>query len=386
MVPHFFMYYLGDAATTAEIVSVTAVEVFFVLSGFVLGPQIVLCAERRDWLTVRTFLVRRWMRTIPSYLVALLAISVIFGELGSGDFFRYAAYVQNLSSQYNVRDYFPVAWSLSVEEWYYVAFPPFLLLYVKLTKGTGEWFQYACATVLLITCISLLRFVYADTADWGAQVRRVVVFRIDSIAYGFLLYLVLQRVRFEWSLRLGTLAFLILAAATVASDQGQRRDAHERRGVAQTYPSVCVSRVRSVDAGVFSFIEFVVPGPREESGLLVSGPNFLPDVSVPPCRVVRSCAGSPAGQCCLALPSLCGDGDAGQHGVLSRLRKTHSCHATSLPAPGSDRCRADPRSRTRPGIAIASPAARDHCVFGNPRLLLSSPSRIRHLLSAKSPK
>jgi peptidoglycan/LPS O-acetylase OafA/YrhL len=215
MVPHFFMYYLGDAATAAEIVSVTAVEVFFVLSGFVLGPQIVLCAERRDWLTVRTFLVRRWMRTIPSYLVALLAISVIFGQLGSGDFFRYAAYVQNLSSQYNVRDYFPVAWSLSVEEWYYVAFPPFLLLYVKLTKGTGEWFQYACATVLLITCISLLRFLYADTADWGAQVRRVVVFRIDSIAYGFLLYLVLQRVRFEWSLRLGTLAFLILAAATV---------------------------------------------------------------------------------------------------------------------------------------------------------------------------
>ena len=133
MVPHFFMYYLGDAATTAEIVSVTAVEVFFVLSGFVLGPQIVLCAERRDWLTVRTFLVRRWMRTIPSYLVALLAISVIFGQLGSGDFFRYAAYVQNLSSQYNVRDYFPVAWSLSVEEWYYVAFPPFLLLYVHLT-------------------------------------------------------------------------------------------------------------------------------------------------------------------------------------------------------------------------------------------------------------
>ena len=63
MVPHFFMYYLRDAATTAEIVSVTAVEVFFVLSGFVLGPQIVLCAERRDWLTVRTFLVRRWMRT-----------------------------------------------------------------------------------------------------------------------------------------------------------------------------------------------------------------------------------------------------------------------------------------------------------------------------------
>jgi peptidoglycan/LPS O-acetylase OafA/YrhL len=386
MVPHFFMYYLRDAATTAEIVSVTAVEVFFVLSGFVLGPQIVLCAERRDWLTVRTFLVRRWMRTIPSYLVALLAISVIFGELGSGDFFRYATYVQNLSSQYNVRDYFPVAWSLSVEEWYYVAFPPFLLLYVKLTKGTGEWFQYACATVLLITCISLLRFVYADTADWGAQVRRVVVFRIDSIAYGFLLYLVLQRVRFEWSLRLGSLAFLILAAATVVLIKvNQEMLTNDAVWLRHIHPFA------SAAFGVSTLVFFLSlnslfqgPGRRAVCSYLgrISYPMYLFHLAVL-YGLVRV---SPARQCCLALPSLCGDGDAGQHGVLSRFRKTHSCHATSLPAPGSDRCRGDPRSRTGPRIAITGSAARDHCVFGNPRLLLSSPSRIRHLLSAKSPK
>src|SRR5262245_41783686 len=80
MVPHFFMYYLGEASDLAEVVSITAVEVFFVLSGFVLGPQIVLCARRRNWATLRTFLLRRWMRTIPSDLVALLAISVVFRE------------------------------------------------------------------------------------------------------------------------------------------------------------------------------------------------------------------------------------------------------------------------------------------------------------------
>jgi peptidoglycan/LPS O-acetylase OafA/YrhL len=138
MVPHFFMYYLGEASDLAEVVSITAVEVFFVLSGFVLGPQIVLCAQRRNWATLRTFLLRRWMRTIPSYLAALLAISVVFRELGSADFFRYATYVQNLSSQYNNRDYYPVAWSLSVEEWYYVVFPPFLLLYGKLVTRRGD--------------------------------------------------------------------------------------------------------------------------------------------------------------------------------------------------------------------------------------------------------
>jgi peptidoglycan/LPS O-acetylase OafA/YrhL len=213
MIPHFFMYYLGDASTFAEIISVTAVEVFFVLSGFVLGPQIVLCAQRKNWATLRTFLVRRWMRTIPSYLVALLAISMILGEVGSADFFRYAAYVQNLFFQHNGRDYYPVAWSLSVEEWYYVAFPPFLLLYGKVTKATGDW--YVGAVLLFIAVITLIRSVFGDTADWGAGVRRVVVFRVDSIAYGFLLYLVLQQMKLEWNVRLRSFALLLLAATTI---------------------------------------------------------------------------------------------------------------------------------------------------------------------------
>lgn len=216
MVPHFFMYYLQEASTLAEIVSVSAVEVFFILSGFVLGPQIVLCAQRGDWTTLRTFLIRRWMRTIPSYLVALLAISVIFREFASADFFRYTGYVQNLFSQHNALDYYPVAWSLSVEEWYYVVFPPFLLLYAKIVGRGGGWFEYLCAALLFITCITLIRSVYGDTTNWGANVRRVAVFRIDSIAYGFLLYLVLQKMTFEWNARSRVLAFLSLSATAVA--------------------------------------------------------------------------------------------------------------------------------------------------------------------------
>ena len=236
MVPHFFMYFLQEASTLAEIVSVSAVEVFFVLSGFVLGPQIVLCAQRGDWATLRTFLVRRWMRTIPSYLVALLAISVIMREIGSADFFRYAGYVQNLFSQHNTTDYYPVAWSLSVEEWYYVVFPPFLLLYVRTIGRGSEWFEYVCAALLFIACITLIRSIYGDTTHWGANVRRVVEFRIDSIAYGFLLYLVLQKMTFKWNARLRVFAFFLLATWAIIllqlndwmlhSDDGLLRQIH----------------------------------------------------------------------------------------------------------------------------------------------------------------
>jgi peptidoglycan/LPS O-acetylase OafA/YrhL len=97
-----------------------------------------------------------------------------------------------------------------------VAFPPFLLLYGKLTKGSGEWSGYVGAAVLFIAAITLLRTISGDTAEWGAQVRRVVVFRIDSIAYGFLLYLIVQRATFEWNARLRALALLLLAVTTAA--------------------------------------------------------------------------------------------------------------------------------------------------------------------------
>jgi len=184
------MYSTNGTWPLAESFSITAVEVFFVLSGFVLGPQIMLCAKVRNWETLKTFWMRRWMRTIPSYLVALLFISVIFKRIGSSDFVRYATYVQNFFSQHNVSDYYPVAWSLSVEEWYYVAFPAFLLLCGLFFKNRDG---YVAATLLFIALVTASRIFFGDMIEWGPHVRRVVIFRVDAIAYGFLLYLIVQR-------------------------------------------------------------------------------------------------------------------------------------------------------------------------------------------------
>ncbi|PWT86748.1 MAG: hypothetical protein C5B56_11940 [Proteobacteria bacterium] len=235
MIPHFFMYHVGDASPVAETFSVTAVEVFFVLSGFVLGPQIMLCAQRRNAATLRTFLVRRWMRTVPSFLVALLAMSVVYRAVGSSDFFRYMTYAQNLFAQYNERDYYPVAWSLSVEEWYYVVFPLFLLLYLALVDRRERWRDCLAATVLFIALISVVRIVHGDNADWGGRVRRVVAFRIDSIAYGFLLFLLLQRLRMEWDARARWLLLVLLASTTgllvVVNTAMQADDAHWLRQI-----------------------------------------------------------------------------------------------------------------------------------------------------------
>ena len=129
-VPHYLVL-SSTAADLSEIVSVLSVEVFFVLSGFVLAPQILLCVKSGAWRTLRTFLVRRWMRTIPPYLVSLGAISMLVGQVSGADVWHYALYVQNFAAQINFHDYYPVAWSLAVEEWFYVTFPLVMVLALR---------------------------------------------------------------------------------------------------------------------------------------------------------------------------------------------------------------------------------------------------------------
>jgi peptidoglycan/LPS O-acetylase OafA/YrhL len=216
MIPHYLMYRLGAAGTLPEAISIASVEVFFVLSGFVLGPQIVLCATRCDLTSLRTFLVRRWMRTVPSYFVALMAISILFRETATADFFRYTAYVQNLFTQSNSTDYYPVAWSLSVEEWYYVVFSIVLLGSRFGLKHRATWWHLVVTTLLFIAAITLGRLLFGPMNDWGAAVRRVVVFRIDAIAYGFLLYLCVSRVHFDWTWTMRCAALVALLATASA--------------------------------------------------------------------------------------------------------------------------------------------------------------------------
>ena len=91
----------------AEAFAIAGVEVFFVLSGFVLAPQIVDWVVDKPWRNLGVFLVRRWMRTIPPYVVALIVIAVLTGNLMTADFVRYLFYVENLFSSANHVDFYP---------------------------------------------------------------------------------------------------------------------------------------------------------------------------------------------------------------------------------------------------------------------------------------
>jgi peptidoglycan/LPS O-acetylase OafA/YrhL len=185
-IPHFFIFH-HLYAEQFEPLAILGVELFFILSGFVLAPQILQCAQAVQRRRFGIFLIRRWMRTIPPYIVALIVATILFENAWSADFIRYATYTQNLFAQENANDYYSVAWSLSIEEWFYVIFPIYLFISVRLV-GSAEKPTIVLCAISFIVIVSCVRLAFGDNSDWGPSVRRVVVFRVDSIAYGFLLY------------------------------------------------------------------------------------------------------------------------------------------------------------------------------------------------------
>lgn len=103
------------------------VDLFFVLSGWLLGRQ--LCLELRDSgaIDVRRFWFRRWMRTLPAYY-AVLALTLLTQivlhdnwSLGSSYLYFGQTYLTDLR-------YFGISWSLCVEEHFYLLIAPLLLL------------------------------------------------------------------------------------------------------------------------------------------------------------------------------------------------------------------------------------------------------------------
>ena len=194
-----------------ESFAIAGVEVFFVLSGFVLAPQIVDWVVDKPWRNLGVFLVRRWMRTIPPYVVALVVIAVLTGNLMTTDFVRYLFYVENLFSSANHVDFYPVAWSLAVEEWFYLLFAPAMFIVARLLGKRDRRFE-AIFAVLVILVFAALRLVCAPH-DWDLNVRRVTLFRIDSIVWGFLLYLALEgRLPIELKRALGRWRLAVLLA------------------------------------------------------------------------------------------------------------------------------------------------------------------------------
>lgn len=110
----------------------TGVDLFFVLSGFLIASQLFAQIKKGQLISFKTFFLKRFFRIIPAYtaMVALYFCFPIFREKESlPPLWKFLTFTQNFGL--NLKDYgtFSHAWSLCVEEHFYLLLPLSLLLF-----------------------------------------------------------------------------------------------------------------------------------------------------------------------------------------------------------------------------------------------------------------
>lgn len=192
------IYYLIDSSnplliSVSGLFGFAGVELFFVLSGFLIGTILLKMFLADDFSvgSLFIFLKRRWFRTLPAYYLVLIVnivIAVFFAYDISG-WWKYFVFIQNFST-YDIV-IFTESWSLSVEEWTYVITPLVLFFGYKVFKNNKK-FGFLVLIVLLIAFFHLLRYnlylhtTISDMQAWNLAVKSLTIYRIDSILIGFL--------------------------------------------------------------------------------------------------------------------------------------------------------------------------------------------------------
>jgi peptidoglycan/LPS O-acetylase OafA/YrhL len=191
------------------------VELFFVLSGYLIGG-ILLDEARPEAGWVGGFWRRRWLRTLPNYYL-FLALNLCIERWVSGHWpmaWSYVVFAQNLA--WPQPPFFIEAWSLAVEEIFYLCAPLVAIAALRWIKA--EWRMPAL--IALILGLSAVRWCYvaANDPSWDEGVRKISAVRLDAIAYGVLMVMADRRGYFAgakaWLTAIS--GALLLAAAITA--------------------------------------------------------------------------------------------------------------------------------------------------------------------------
>jgi peptidoglycan/LPS O-acetylase OafA/YrhL len=102
------------------------VDLFFVLSGWLLGRQLMLELRDTGRVDLRRFWYRRWLRTLPAYY-AVLAFTIVW-QLARGKPAVHWPYLVFGQTYLTEMPYFGISWSLCVEEHFYLLVAPTLWL------------------------------------------------------------------------------------------------------------------------------------------------------------------------------------------------------------------------------------------------------------------
>jgi peptidoglycan/LPS O-acetylase OafA/YrhL len=205
----------------------SGVDLFFVLSGFLIGGIIIDNRESKNFLQV--FYIRRALRILPAYSLLLIAFYALRSQLDPARFgalfygnapifpeFSYFTFTQNIflglafAMHRDSAIFLGPTWSLAVEEQFYMVVPFCFLITPR---------RYWVSLLVWLAILALvLRMLFPEQLPYV-----VTPFRMDSLFLGVLAALVVRRVSLrallqerKWILRSAFLLLLVMVVWFVA--------------------------------------------------------------------------------------------------------------------------------------------------------------------------
>ncbi|MFZ6749421.1 acyltransferase family protein [Undibacterium sp. Ren11W] len=183
----------------------SGVDLFFVLSGYLIGNQIFASLQRQDF-SLKNFYIRRFLRTLPSFYVVLALYFLLPGVMGGSnppELWRFLSFTQNLGLHTGTA--FSHAWSLCIEEQFYLILPALALLFVAGSHYLKKSMIYAWLLLLGLICgaIALRAYLWLnyvqDAESFYGYIYYSSLARFDELLPGVALALIKNYHRPVWS-------------------------------------------------------------------------------------------------------------------------------------------------------------------------------------------
>jgi peptidoglycan/LPS O-acetylase OafA/YrhL len=201
------------------------VDLFFALSGYLIGNQILSTLANRREFSLTTFYIRRFLRTLPNYYVVLALYFLIPWFRGKSELpplWKFLSFTQNYDLRAGTA--FSHAWSLCVEEQFYLLLPAVALVVAMCRHARVKaWIVLAAALVAGIVIRSIMWSKYGSDGEGSYEYYTWIYYssfcRFDELLAGVAVALLRNFHRDAWQRimqhgRLAAWAGAVIAAVT----------------------------------------------------------------------------------------------------------------------------------------------------------------------------
>lgn len=203
---HHYVLFVSGASTFGAVGDVgwIGVDLFFALSGYLIGNQIFAALRSPAGLPMGRFYARRLLRTVPNFYV-VLALFALWPWFRAGqelpELWRFLTFTQNINLMPGTA--FSHAWSLCIEEQFYLLLPAAALLLAPGRRSPmWTWLALGAVVVLGLAARAILWHGVVEDAPNGIGYYRHIYYsslcRLDELVAGVALALLKNHYPGAW--------------------------------------------------------------------------------------------------------------------------------------------------------------------------------------------